>query len=107
MAVAALALCVLTGLTIRVVAGERRRRRRLRRCPICDAEAVAGDLRRVVGGAETLIALRCGQCATWRRLVATPWAVRAHDKRLAADRQAIADAITEANRSAHPPRVMR
>jgi formate dehydrogenase maturation protein FdhE len=98
MELAAGALCVVAcGLTAVAVAlavvTQRRRQRRLRHCPICDADAVAADVREVVDTAETRIELRCGQCATWRRLVTTPWAVRAYDEWLATHRQAIADEL--------------
>jgi hypothetical protein len=68
----------------------RRRRRRLPPCcPVCLADAVAADERNSVDDLQVQIALRCGQCGTWRRLLTTHAELRRHDRERDEDRRAI------------------
>jgi hypothetical protein len=64
-------------------------KRSLRRCPICGADAVEDFASLHIDQVETRIELCCGQCGTWRRLVATRAAVRRYERALDRDRRAI------------------
>lgn len=65
-------------------------KRSLRLCPMCGADAV-GDFACVhIDLVESWVELCCGQCGTWRRLVATRAAVRRYERALDRDRRAIA-----------------
>ncbi len=70
----------------------------LRRCPLCASDAVAAGDRTIVGASHVQVRLRCGQCGVWRSMVAPHWAARQLDRRLDADRRAIA---SRASRLAH------
>ena len=64
-------------------------RRLLRCCPICGGDAVEDFACLHIDLVESRIELRCGQCGTWRRLVATRAAIRRYERRLARDRRSI------------------
>jgi len=62
---------------------------RLRRCPLCGADAVEDVDCLHIDLVESRIELCCGQCGTWRRLVVTRAAVRRYERALDRDRRAI------------------
>jgi hypothetical protein len=75
---------VLVVVFARTFAAARADRRRIRRCPVCHADALR-DLRdERIDGTRTQMSLQCGECATWRRLVANHadfvWHVKALDR---------------------------
>jgi hypothetical protein len=71
------------------LACRRSRGQQLRRCPLCAADAVrAGDWE-PLDEMQARVALQCGQCGTWRRVVTSHWAARGQDRRLEHDRRAI------------------
>ena len=63
-------------------------RRRLRRCPVCRADALRDVRDERINEVRTRVSLQCGECATWRRLVANHadfvWQVKSleRDRRL-------------------------
>lgn len=68
--------------------------RRLRRCPLCGADAVCEVEPGTDDDGETEVALCCGQCGAWRRLVTTRRALARHDRALEHDRRVIARAAS-------------
>ena len=62
---------------------------RLRRCPLCGADAVEDVDCLHIDLVESRIELCCGQCGTWRRLVASRAAIRRYERVLDRDRRAI------------------
>lgn len=71
------------------LACRRGRGRRLRRCPLCAADAVRAGEWGPLDAMQARVALQCGQCGTWRRVITTHWAARGQDRRLEQDRRAI------------------
>jgi hypothetical protein len=72
----------------RTFAAARSDRRRIRRCPVCHADALRDVRDERIDETRTQVSLQCGECATWRRLVANHadfvWQVKAlnRDRRL-------------------------
>jgi hypothetical protein len=75
---------VLVILCARIVADAHSARRRMRRCPVCHADALRAVRDERIDESRTRVSLQCGECATWRRLVANHadfvWEVKALDR---------------------------
>jgi hypothetical protein len=65
--------------------------RRLRRCPLCHADAIRDVRAEAIDPTKARVWLQCGECATWRRVVTThhafTWEVRTFER----DRRLISD----------------
>ena len=84
--------CGLAGGAIALaVACERRRLVRLRRCPLCAADAVEADDREQIDELRTALTLRCGQCGTWRRRLVSRVELDRLDHAFERDRRTMAD----------------
>src|SRR4051794_4841125 len=83
-----LVLCTVLPLLV-VARSAWRGRRALRGCPVCGGSAVRDGGAERSGIAETTVALQCGQCCTWRRLVVNENDERAHVRRLKRDQRQI------------------
>ena len=57
--------------------------------PVCGDSAVRNTGSESVGFVESEVALQCGQCAAWRRLVVNQGDERAHARRLRRERRRI------------------
>lgn len=68
----------------------RNTRRALRVCPCCGARAVRQTRSEQTGPRLTRIALQCGQCTIWRRVVVDDTERRAQLRRLERDRRHLA-----------------
>jgi hypothetical protein len=75
---------VVVALLARTVSDAHRARRRIRRCPVCHADALRVVRDERIDETRTQVSLQCGECATWRRLVANHvdfvWQVKALDR---------------------------
>jgi hypothetical protein len=80
----------IAGLKIAHVRSDRQRRDPgLRRCPLCDADAVCAIESEAVDALQVSVRQQCGQCHAWRRNVTTPWILSRHERRLDDDRRMI------------------
>jgi hypothetical protein len=59
-------------------------RRQLRLCPVCHGDALRDVRDERISEASSQVSLQCGECSTWRRLVANHadfvWEVKALDR---------------------------
>ena len=100
---AALILGAMAGVLVvvfaRVLTAARSARSELRRCPVCHGDALREVRDERLSEVSAEVSLQCGECSTWRRLVANhadfAWEVKALDR----DRLSV--------RKAHPHRVLR
>jgi hypothetical protein len=97
--VAVLILGAMTGVLAivfaRTFASAHAARSGLRRCPVCHADALRDVRDERTGEATGQVSLQCGECSTWRRLVANHadfvWEVKAIDR----DRQLMCDQVEQ------------
>jgi hypothetical protein len=83
-----LILSVMAGVLVvvfaRTFADAHSARRRIRQCPVCHADALRDVRDERIDETRTQVSLQCGECATWRRLVANHadvvWHVKAVDR---------------------------
>jgi hypothetical protein len=75
---------VVIALLARTFADAHAARRRLRKCPVCHADALRAVRDERIDETRTQMWMQCGECATWRRLVANHvdfvWQVKALDR---------------------------
>jgi hypothetical protein len=71
----------------RTFAAARSDRRRIRRCPVCHADALRDVHDERISETRTQVWLQCGECATWRRLVANHADFVWHGKAVDRDRR--------------------
>ena len=94
-----LILGAMTGVLVvvfaRTFAAARAARAELRRCPVCHADALRDVRDERISEAIAQVSLQCGECSTWRRLVANHadfvWEVRALDR----DRKLMCDQLEQ------------
>ena len=87
-----LAALIVVGILVPTALGLRahwRARRELRRCPICNADAIRETSCHEVNVLMVRVVMQCGQCGTWRRLERTPAEQRSHDRQLKRDQRRI------------------
>jgi hypothetical protein len=85
---AALILGAMAGVLVvvcaRVLTAARSARSELRRCPVCHGDALREVRDERLSEASAEVSLQCGECSTWRRLVANhadfAWEVKALDR---------------------------
>jgi len=61
-------------------------RLQLRSCPLCGSRWVSQTEREMIEQPHLNVALRCGSCGVWRRVLTTVWTADAFERRLARDR---------------------
>jgi hypothetical protein len=61
-------------------------RLQLRSCPLCGSRCVARIEREMIVAPHLHVALLCGSCETWRRVLTTTWTADAFERRLERDR---------------------
>jgi hypothetical protein len=66
-------------------------RGRLRRCPLCHADAIRDLEAEMTDSTHACVGLQCGECATWRRFVAPQAELTWEVKRFESDRRLISD----------------
>ncbi len=71
-------------------------RRELRGCPRCGARAVRRARGEQIAPRLTRVALECGQCSTWRRIVVEDDVWRGETRRVERDRQRLARRVRRA-----------
>jgi hypothetical protein len=75
---------VLAVVLVRTLASARSARRQLRRCPVCHGDALRDVHDERLSEESSQVSLQCGECSTWRRLVANHadfvWEVKALDR---------------------------
>jgi hypothetical protein len=60
-------------------------RLQLRSCPLCGSRWIARTEREKLEPPLVNVALRCGSCGTWRRVLTTCWGADAFERRLERD----------------------
>lgn len=96
--VVVIAVLAFVGLLVAVLVtaallSERGERRRLRRCPLCLADAVRAQRSDDVDAIRTRVDIQCGQCGTWRRVLTTRTELEDYSRRLAHDRGVMTAAL--------------
>jgi transcription elongation factor Elf1 len=77
----------------------RREAPRLRRCPMCRAEAVSASRMDIhEDGIHARVVLACGQCETTRELDVSVWAADAYERRLDKQRSEMEEALRRTER---------
>ena len=97
--VAILILTAMAGVLVvvfaRTFASARGARRKLRRCPVCQGDALRDVRDERISDESSQVSLQCGECSTWRRLVTNHadlvWEVKALDR----DRRSICAEIEQ------------
>jgi hypothetical protein len=68
----------------RTLVSARSARRQLRRCPVCHGDALRDVRDERISEVSSQVSLQCGECSTWRRLVANHadfvWEVKTLDR---------------------------
>jgi hypothetical protein len=62
----------------------------LRSCPLCGSGWVARCEREALAQPHENVAVRCGSCGTWRRVLTNRWAAGAYERGLERDRARMA-----------------
>jgi len=75
-------------------------RLQLRSCPLCGSRSVAQSEREALEQPHLNVALRCGSCDTWRRVLTTHWTADAFERRLERDRERMAGLLERLGREA-------
>jgi hypothetical protein len=65
-------------------------RLQLRSCPLCGSRGVERSERETLEPPLVNVALCCGSCGTWRRVLTTRWGANAFERRLERDRERMA-----------------
>jgi hypothetical protein len=75
---------VLAVVLARTLAAAHSARRQLRRCPVCHGDALRDVRDERISEVSSQVSLQCGECSTWRRIVANHadfvWEVKALDR---------------------------
>jgi hypothetical protein len=94
-------LCVVILVIVALAIRSRRAAHRvLRRCPICEQDAVQAAESRPIDVFQVLVRLQCGQCGIWRQLVTTNTDLRGFARRLEHDRRVISSCAVRLTREA-------
>jgi hypothetical protein len=73
-------------------------RLQMRSCPLCGSGSVSSTEREPLEQPHVNIALRCGSCGTWRRVLTNCWAADAFERGLARDRGRMAGMLARFER---------